>query len=64
MSMWEVIGPGGSRVVEARDEAEARHLAMVMRWGDVSDDVVPRWDEKTKTMRPYCGYGLDVQIVR
>ena len=64
MNVYEVEGPGGTRIVEAKDEADARHKAMVMRWGDVSDAVVPRGTRPDGTMEPYCGYGLSVRIIR
>lgn len=33
---WTLKGVGGTRSVKAYDEREARHLAMVKRWGPPS----------------------------
>jgi len=43
-------GPGGERTVEAKTEAEARHLAMLVRWGP-PDGIYAS---------PYEGKGLDL----
>lgn len=47
---WTIKGNGGERVVKAYDEAEARHLAMVKRWGPPTGIYGQR----------YMGLGLDV----
>lgn len=61
MKTYKVTGPAGERTVLASSEEEARHRAMVARWGDVSDNVVPRSRDKDGRMKPYVGRGLSVR---
>jgi hypothetical protein len=65
LKTYEVTGPGGTRVVKAATEKEARHLAMVERWGDVSDRIVPRrrLGGPDGVYEPYLGRGLTVRKV-
>jgi hypothetical protein len=61
MHTYQIIGPGGERIIQAADETEARHLAMLQRWGDCNDDVTPRPKDKFTGLRPrYKGLGLTV----
>lgn len=69
MPKYHVSGAGGDRIVTAKDETEAKHLAMVERWGDVSDRVVPRAiDPKTGKLQPYTDVtecpGLTVKQIK
>lgn len=66
MPTYEVIGVAGTRVVKASNEAEARHLAMVERWGDVSDKIVSRtnYRDPDGPLNPYRGDGLTVRKIR
>lgn len=58
MKHYTVTGPAGTREVQAKDEWEARHKAMVMQWGDVSDAIVPRALMSNGKLEPYQGRGL------
>jgi len=61
MPTYIVSGPSGTETVKASDEAEARHKYMVLRWGDVSDKIVPRSVTKDGVLEPYHGLGLSVR---
>lgn len=58
MQEYKFSGPGGSRVVVASNESEARHLAMVQRWGPPSGMYGRRYEGRglilleTKPARP------------
>jgi len=56
MTKYEVTGVGGTRIVEAANEDEARKEAMIQRWGEQPDAVVPHAPN-------YKGRGLDVKRV-
>ena len=60
MPTFHLTGPGGERTVTARDEREARHLAMVRRYGDISDTVTPRKRLPNGQLEPYKGLGLTI----
>lgn len=64
MPTYDVSGPGGTRRIIAPTEQEARHLAMVERWGDISDSIVPRSRLPNGQLAPYAGYGLTLVQVK
>lgn len=60
MKTYEIthLGDEGNRVlISARDEQEARRLAMIRRWGEVGDNIVPH-------APAYKGRGLDVKEIK
>lgn len=64
MPKYQVSGLGVQAIIiEAKNERIARHVAMVMTYGDVSDKVVPRWKDLKDDLTLYSGHGLSVREV-